>query len=104
MAEHSREADLSVLFLPSSDRHAAIKPKIMERRFRVSFRCTHCDAETAIVVLMADEPNDPATVEDFAGSGALDLIDEECRRCYEDLTLVTRIEYMRTPEESRSAV
>ncbi|MCJ2129192.1 hypothetical protein MKK51_10065 [Methylobacterium sp. E-045] len=88
--------------MPTTSRSAGFKPKIMERKFRVQLRCPECASEDAVCISMADEPGDPATIHDFTDSGALDRIEHDCKRCGTDMSIVVRVDYLRTPEEGRS--
>ena len=72
---------MSVLLPPSSRSRAAARPVIQERKFRLSLKCLECQHEHPFEMTLYDEPNDPATKDDFYESGVIDLIQFQCERC-----------------------
>lgn len=91
---------MTVMLFPASKPRGA-KPKLTEKQFRVQLRCACCRNQEAIVMSVLDEPGDPATVQEFMESGALDTISHECSACGEEMTIVSQVDYIRTPEEAR---
>lgn len=72
---------MSVLLPPSSRSGSAVRPILQERKFRLSLKCLECQHEHPFEMMLYDEPNDPATTDDFYDSGVLDLIQFQCERC-----------------------
>lgn len=91
---------MSVMPFPSMKPRVA-KPKLTERKFRVELRCPCCRAQETVIVSALDEPSDPATVQDFMDSGALETIEHDCGACGEEMTIISQVDYIRTPEEMR---
>jgi ribosomal protein S14 len=58
-----------------------VRPILQERRFKVSLRCIDCGHEHPLEMTLYDEPNDPATRDDFYDSGVIDRIHFECVEC-----------------------
>jgi hypothetical protein len=72
---------MSVLLPPSNRSGAAVRPILQERRFKVSLRCIDCGHEHPLEITLFDEPNDPATRDDFYDSGVIDQIHFESVEC-----------------------
>jgi ribosomal protein S14 len=72
---------MSVLLPPSSRSGSAVRPILQERRFKVSLRCIDCGHEHPLEMSLYDEPNNPATRDDFYDRGIIDRIHFECVEC-----------------------
>jgi hypothetical protein len=77
-------------------------PLLQERAFSVRLRCNACDRETSQVIRMADEPNDPATMDDFYRSDAMKEVDPDCMYCGHHGTTILGSTYLRQPGDEHS--
>lgn len=87
------------IMLPPTHMAAAARPILQERRFRLMLRCNECQHEAPQIVSLVDEPNDPASEEDFAESGALDQLDYACEKCGCDTAVLTGLDYLKRPTD-----
>lgn len=72
-------------------------PLLQERAFSVRLRCNYCDRERSQIVCLADEPHDPATMDDFYRSEGMKEIDPDCMYCGERGATILGITYLRQP-------
>ncbi|MFB0491983.1 hypothetical protein ABIE45_004569 [Methylobacterium sp. OAE515] len=78
-------------------------PLLQERSFSVRLRCVCCDRERSQIVRLADEPNDPATVQEFYEGGGMKEIDPDCIYCGETGAVILGVVYLRQPGDERPA-
>lgn len=72
---------MSVLLPPSSRSGSPVRPILQERRFKLALKCIDCAHEHPLEMTLYDEPNDPATKDDFYDSGVIDRIQFKCEKC-----------------------
>lgn len=88
---------MALLSLARTNVSADTMSVMQERAFSVRLRCTHCDRERSQIICLADEPNDPATSQDFYESGAVGDIDPDCMFCGETGVVILGVSYIRRP-------
>lgn len=91
---------MSVLLPPSSRSGSPVGPILQERRFRVSLKCIECSHEHPLEMTLYDEPNDPATRDDFYDSGVIDRIQFKCERCGSAHASYRDIVYIKAPTDT----
>lgn len=77
-------------------------PLLQERAFAVRLRCNSCDRESSQIIRMADEPNDPATMNDFYSSDAIKEVDPDCMYCGHSGATILWANYMPQPGDEHS--
>jgi hypothetical protein len=79
-----------------------VRPIIQERKFRLSLKCLECQHEHPFDLTLYDEPNDPATKDDFYESGVLDHIQFRCERCNCEHASYQDVIYVRAPTDTEA--